>query len=76
MMTVTPDIHPILSDMDTGDPDNFSHYARTEDIVQANVEGGKITALCGYEFEPVRDPQNYPVCPRCKELVEFVVDMS
>jgi hypothetical protein len=24
--------------------------------------------LCGHRFQPVRDPQRFPVCPRCKEL--------
>jgi Protein of unknown function (DUF3039) len=24
--------------------------------------------LCGHRFLPVRDPQRFPVCPRCKEL--------
>jgi hypothetical protein len=24
--------------------------------------------LCGHKFPPVRDPQRFPVCPRCKEL--------
>ena len=23
---------------------------------------------CGHRFSPVRDPQRFPVCPRCKEL--------
>ncbi len=60
-----------------GDPgDDFSHYARREEIMQANVLGGKIKALCGWEFEPVRDPTRYPVCPRCKELVAMAEDLS
>jgi Protein of unknown function (DUF3039) len=24
--------------------------------------------LCGHKFQPVRDPQRFPVCPKCKEL--------
>jgi hypothetical protein len=24
--------------------------------------------LCSHRFSPVRDPQRFPVCPRCKEL--------
>ena len=31
-------------------------------MVQGNVR------LCGHCFSPVRDPQRFPVCPRCKEL--------
>jgi Protein of unknown function (DUF3039) len=28
--------------------------------------------LCGYKFQPVRDPQRFPVCPRCKELAALL----
>ena len=68
-MSVTQDTEPILSGLDVGNPDDFSHYARGEDIAQALVEGGSVIALCGFEFEPIRDPQRFPVCPKCKELV-------
>ena len=44
--------------------------------MRANVEGGRIKALCGYEFEPVRDPSRYPVCPKCKELVEMAEQLG
>jgi hypothetical protein len=75
-LTVTHDIKPILSGIDVGDSDSLSHYARREEIVRASVEGGKITALCGYEFEPIRDPTRFPVCPTCKELVSMAESMG
>jgi Protein of unknown function (DUF3039) len=28
--------------------------------------------LCGHRFQPVRDPQRFPVCPRCKELAALL----
>ena len=56
------------SDADTGEDDGYAHYARKEEIARAAVLGGTITALCGHRFSPVRDPQRFPVCPRCKEL--------
>jgi Protein of unknown function (DUF3039) len=28
--------------------------------------------LCGFRFSPVRDPQRFPVCPRCKELATML----
>jgi hypothetical protein len=59
-----------------GDSDRFAHYAKRDEIMRANVEGGKITALCGWEFEPVRDPSRYPVCPKCKELVDMAEQLS
>jgi hypothetical protein len=59
---------PIESDADTGEDDGYAHYARKDEIARAAVLGGTITALCGHRFQPVRDPQRFPVCPRCKEL--------
>ena len=59
---------PVESDADTGEDDGYAHYARKEEIARAAVLGGTITALCGHRFSPVRDPQRFPVCPRCKEL--------
>ena len=59
---------PVESDADTGEDDGYAHYARKEEIARAAVLGGTVTALCGHRFSPVRDPQRFPVCPRCKEL--------
>jgi hypothetical protein len=53
---------------DTGEGDGYAHYANRTEITRAAVEGGLVTALCGFRFAPVRDPQRFPVCPRCKEL--------
>jgi hypothetical protein len=53
---------------DTGEGDGYAHYANKTEITRAAVEGGRVTALCGFKFPPVRDPQRFPVCPRCKEL--------
>lgn len=61
---------PKVSEPDTGSPDDLSHYARKADIARAAVTGELVTALCGVKFQPVRDPQRFPVCPRCKALLE------
>ncbi|CAO5176890.1 hypothetical protein FAIPA1_30229 [Frankia sp. AiPs1] len=65
----TTQIAPETSDTRTNEGDDHSHYARREEIVRASIEGGRVTALCGYKFEPVRDPSRFPICPKCKELV-------
>jgi hypothetical protein len=59
---------PADADADVGEDDGYAHYARKDEIARAAVLGGLITALCGFRFSPVRDPQRFPVCPRCKEL--------
>ncbi len=70
-MSNATEIIPDVAHSDTGDSDGYAHYARSEEILRANVEGGLVTALCGYKFAPVRDPQRFPVCPKCKELVDL-----
>lgn len=66
-MTLT---EPKIEDPDVGSPDDCAHYAKKEAIARAAVEGGLVKALCGVEFMPLRDPQNYPVCQRCEQLLE------
>lgn len=65
------------------DPDPiFSHYIdRGNDerpvhaiILEARVLGLTLTALCGYQFVPQHNPENYPVCPKCLEIIEFARD--
>jgi Protein of unknown function (DUF3039) len=63
---------PVVSDADTGEDDGYAHYARKEEISRAAVLGGLVTALCGWKFQPVRDPQRFPVCPKCKELAAML----
>jgi hypothetical protein len=65
---------PVESDADTGEDDGYAHYARKDEIARAAVLGGTVTALCGHRFLPVRDPQRFPVCPRCKELAGMLWD--
>jgi Protein of unknown function (DUF3039) len=59
---------PVRPDSDTGEGDGYAHYADKTEITRAAVEGGYIVAICGFRFPPVRDPQRFPICPRCKEL--------
>jgi len=63
---------PNLTDSDTGEGDGYAHYADKTDITRAAIVGGRIVALCGFRFAPVRDPQRFPVCPKCKELAAML----
>lgn len=53
-----------------GDHDVFSHYVTKEDALTAAVEGTPVMALCGKVWVPYRNPDNYPVCPTCAEMIE------
>jgi hypothetical protein len=63
---------PADATADVGEDDGYAHYARKDEIARAAVLGGLITALCGHRFQPVRDPQRFPVCPKCKELAALL----
>jgi Protein of unknown function (DUF3039) len=63
---------PVESDADTSEDDGYAHYARKDEIARAAIEGGTIIALCGFRFAPIRDPQRFPVCPKCKELAAML----
>jgi hypothetical protein len=72
------DVHPGISealetdlDEDTDDT-RMSHYVRREDVLRSAVDGVPATALCGKKWFPNRDPQKYPLCPQCKELIELL----
>lgn len=67
-MTTRTETDPSLPESDTGDGDGYAHYADKAEITRAAIEGGTVVALCGFRFSPIRDPQRFPVCPKCKEL--------
>ncbi|MEO6204922.1 MAG: DUF3039 domain-containing protein [Mycobacteriales bacterium] len=60
------------TDLDEDTDDNrMSHYVKRDDVLRSAVDGVPATALCGKKWFPGRDPQKYPLCPVCKELVEM-----
>jgi hypothetical protein len=62
---------PVLDDTD-GDDNRLAHIGRAADVNRAYVTGEQITALCGKRFVPTRDPDRYPVCPRCSALLAHI----
>ena len=65
---VEPDTRPAPSAGD-GDHDRFAHYVSRRELERARATGGPVTALCGKRWKPDADPNRYPVCPTCAELV-------
>lgn len=55
-----------------GDHDRFAHYVKKDDILKSAVEGMPVVALCGKVWVPNRDPDRYPVCPACKEIMDAI----
>lgn len=63
------DVRPKLSHGD-GDHERFAHYVEKSKIVESNVTGIPVRALCGKVWVPNRDPSKYPVCPECKRIYD------
>lgn len=75
-------IQPNLTDPETeNDNPAVSHFVgplytdegkisgRTR-ILEAMINGTPIEALCGFVFVPSRNPDNRPICDRCKAIIE------
>ena len=70
-MTETQTIERVGIDVDTttGDHDRFAHYVKAEDVLRAAVDGVAVPALCGKKWVPTRDPEKYPICKICVEVL-------
>lgn len=55
---------------DPGDHERFAHYVDKNKIVESAVTGDPVIALCGKVWVPGRDPEKFPVCPMCKEILD------
>jgi len=53
-----------------GDNERFAHYVRKEKIMESAMSGDPVIALCGKVWIPGRDPNRFPVCPACKEIID------
>ncbi len=56
--------------VEPGDGERFAHYVRKEKITESAVTGEPVIALCGKVWVPGRDPNRFPVCPACKEIID------
>ncbi|WNM25219.1 DUF3039 domain-containing protein [Demequina capsici] len=58
--------------VEPGDAERFAHYVRKEKILESAMTGDPVIALCGKVWVPGRDPNRFPVCPACKEIIDGV----
>lgn len=64
----TPEVAPTLDD---GDHERFAHIVvPASAVTEAYITGEMVTALCGKRWVPTRDPERYPLCPTCKEILD------
>jgi Protein of unknown function (DUF3039) len=55
---------------DNGDHERLAHYVPKDKLMEAMVNGTPVVALCGKVWVPSRDPEKFPVCPECKQILE------
>ncbi len=67
---ILPHTSPKSTDED--DEGRLAHIGKAAEVIRAYVTGEAITALCGKRFVPTRDPERYPVCPRCSQVLARV----
>lgn len=58
--------------VEPGDAERFAHYVKKEKILESAVTGAPVIALCGKVWVPGRDPNKFPVCPACKDILDGV----
>ena len=67
---------PVDVPVEPGDHERFSHYVKKDKILESAITGKPVRALCGKEWLPGRDPDKYPVCPACKEMMGMLESMQ
>ena len=57
-----------------GQDQKVSHIVTPAHLVtEAYIMGTPVTALCGYTWVPTRDPERYPICPTCGDLMARIL---
>lgn len=57
----------------SGDHDVFAHYAEKDLITEALINGTPVVALCGKVWVPFRNPEKYPICQICQEILDSLL---
>lgn len=50
----------------------LTHYTHTGDITTKTVNGEALRAICGKYFVPMQDPNRFPACPECGEIMDQI----
>ena len=60
-----PDVDPRLDD----DAPDAAHIVTQQDLIHSQVTGEAIRALCGKMWVPKRNPDEYPICQACVDIL-------
>jgi hypothetical protein len=70
-MNTLLEIAPTDPELEEDEP-RFAHIVRRDEQMVGYIEGVPIRALCGKVWVPTRDPERYPVCGLCREIMEQI----
>lgn len=68
MTDLTVDISDKTIEELSEDEPEFTHIIRRDDLERGYLLQEPVTALCGHTWVPTKNPENYPVCPKCKKI--------
>lgn len=63
----------IVRPWDNKQIDGWMHLSGQDVVDQARMLGWEITALCGYKFIPMRNPEKYEACSQCIDIAGHIM---
>lgn len=74
-MSERQEVLPLFPAMENDHGARIAHYALKEDITRAFITGDKIAALCGKVWVPARDPNLFPICNKCEQILHLSTEL-
>ena len=68
---VLPDLDaaPVDAPAPDDDPPDAAHIVTQHDLIHSQVTGEAIRALCGKMWVPKRNPDDFPLCQACVDVL-------
>jgi hypothetical protein len=63
------DAAPIVETTEGDEAPDAAHIVTQKDLIHSQVTGEAIRALCGKMWVPKRNPDDYPVCQACVDVL-------
>jgi len=63
------DAPPVIELDESDEPPDAAHVVRQQDLIHSQITGEAIRALCGKLWVPKRNPDDYPICQACVDLL-------
>ena len=69
--TTQPDLDsaPVVELTEEDEQPDAAHIVTQKDLIESQISGKPIRALCGKLWVPKRNPDNYPMCQACVEVL-------